>query len=137
MLLTENILEDYYQTLSLPFPSNPEEIKAAYKKLVRVYHPDKNIGNEAAAAQEFSKINFAFQVLGNEYEKENYDFLYQKYHLEEPYLDPEASCCSGGCGSPIAIPNATDNKKKIVIYVFGLLIILAMAARLVLKGFHF
>ena len=40
-----------------------DEIRRAYKKLALAHHPDKNVGNEAAASEEFKKINASYQRL--------------------------------------------------------------------------
>lgn len=129
--------ENYYQLLHLDFPSNKSEIKLAYKQLAKEWHPDKHLDNETYAADQFSKLNFAFQVLGNDQEKENYDFLYQKYYLNEPYLNPDAdTCCSTGtCGTPAAfdISNRPSKKRK-VLYFLGLSLILAMAMGFILNA---
>lgn len=129
--------EDYYQLLRIGFPSNKEEVKLAYKELAKEWHPDKHPEEESFAADHFSKLNFAYQVLGNEHEKENYDFLYQKYYLKEPYLNPDAdSCCStGGCGnsSTFDISNRASSKRK-TLYVLGLALILAMAMGFIMNA---
>lgn len=129
--------ENYYRLLHLDFPSSKEEIKLAYKQLAKEWHPDKHPDNESYASEQFSKLNFAYQVLGNNHEKENYDFLYQKYHLNEPYLNPEAEnyCPTGGCSisAPFDISNRETSKRK-VLYVSGLVLILAMALGYVVKA---
>lgn len=129
--------ENYYQLLHLDFPSSQSEIRLAYKQLAKEWHHDKHPDNESYAANLFSKLNFAYQVLGNNQEKENYDFLYQKYYLNEPYLNPDADiCCSTGtCGVPAVfdISNRTPKKRK-VLYILGLGLILAMVMGYVLNA---
>lgn len=51
-----------YQTLELPTDATPEEIKAAYRKLARQYHPDLNPGDRDAEAR-FKMIALAYQTL--------------------------------------------------------------------------
>lgn len=136
MMIVEEKLDDYYSLLGLSYPSNSKEIKIAYKNLAKQFHPDRNIGNEEIAQQNFSRINFAYQVLGNETEKENYDFLYHKYMLQEPYLNPESACSTScGCGPTVEISNLGSSKKRITLYVLGLLLILAMSLRYVINSF--
>lgn len=129
--------ENYYQLLRINFPSTKEEIKLAYKQLAKEWHPDKHLENESYASEQFSKLNFAYQVLGNDHEKENYDFLYQKYYLNEPYLNPEAeTCCpTGTCGAPATfdISNRETSKRK-VLYALGLVLILAMAMGFIMNA---
>jgi curved DNA-binding protein CbpA len=67
-------LKNYYQILGLPFGASLVEVKAAYRKLAFLYHPDKNAGNQSAA-EKFVEINEAYSVLSN---KDKSYF----YHLE-------------------------------------------------------
>jgi len=132
-------IENYYQILQLNYPSNQEAIKLAYKRLAKELHPDKNVNSVDFAKGKFEQVNFAYQVLGNEYEKENYDFLYHKYLLKVPYLNSESGCSSGCCSTTAAIGTdaAISSKKRIILYAFGLILILAIACRFVLKGLDF
>ncbi|KFM65278.1 Chaperone protein DnaJ, partial [Stegodyphus mimosarum] len=63
---------NYYSILGLQPKASDEEIKEAYYSLSKKYHPDMNIGNEAASAK-ILEINEAFEILGNKVEKEKYD----------------------------------------------------------------
>jgi molecular chaperone DnaJ len=53
---------DYYEVLGIPRSASPEEIKAAFRKLAALHHPDKNAG-DPDAAERFKEINNAYQVL--------------------------------------------------------------------------
>lgn len=64
-------LKDYYSILNIPVTATPNEIKQAYRKLVMVYHPDKN-NNEPYALQKFNEIKEAYEVLISPIKKENY-----------------------------------------------------------------
>ena len=55
---------DYYKTLGVNKTATPEEIKKAYRKLARQYHPDMNPNNKEAE-QKFKEINEANEVLSN------------------------------------------------------------------------
>lgn len=59
---------DYYATLGVSRTAKPEEIKKAYRKLARKYHPDAG-GDEA----KFKEINEAYEVLGDEKKRKLYD----------------------------------------------------------------
>jgi len=63
--------ETYYDILGVKVRATKEEIKAAYRKLVRVYHPD--ISQEPGAEEKFKKINKAFSTLLDDIERLKYD----------------------------------------------------------------
>ncbi|MCA9972135.1 MAG: J domain-containing protein [Anaerolineales bacterium] len=65
-------VKDYYQTLGVGRNANEKEIKKAYRKLARQYHPDKNPGN-AAAEEKFKEINEAYEVLSDSDKRQKYD----------------------------------------------------------------
>ena len=67
--------KDYYRILGVPRNANGEQIKKAYRKLAMKYHPDRNPGNEKWANEKFKEINEAFEVLGDEQKKRQYDRL--------------------------------------------------------------
>jgi molecular chaperone DnaJ len=63
---------DYYKTLGVDKKATPEEIKKAYRKLARQYHPDRNPGDAAAEAR-FKEISQAHDVLGDPDKRKQYD----------------------------------------------------------------
>src|SRR5271167_1815061 len=63
---------DYYKTLGVDKKATPEEIKKAYRKLARKYHPDRNPGDEEAEAR-FKEISQAHDVLGDPEKRKQYD----------------------------------------------------------------
>ena len=63
---------DYYEVLQLKKGASDKEIKAAYKKLARKYHPDVNPGNTDAEAK-FKEISEAYQVLIDPQKRAMYD----------------------------------------------------------------
>ena len=65
--------QDYYQTLGVKQAASDEEIKAAYRKLARKYHPDKN--KEAGAEDKFKAISEAYEVLHDKQKRAAYDNL--------------------------------------------------------------
>ena len=64
--------KDYYSTLGIDRNSSEEQIKKAYKKLALKYHPDRN-KNDKKAEEKFKEINEAYQVLGDQEKKSQYD----------------------------------------------------------------
>lgn len=63
---------DYYQLLGVSKDASDADIKKAYRKLARKYHPDVNPNNKEAE-QKFKEINEANEVLGNPENRKKYD----------------------------------------------------------------
>ncbi len=64
--------QNYYETLGVDKNASADEIKSAYRKLAKKYHPDLN-KDDASAAAKFKEINEAYEVLGDANKKANYD----------------------------------------------------------------
>jgi molecular chaperone DnaJ len=64
--------KDYYKILGVPKTSTDKEIKAAYRKLARQYHPDVNPG-DAAAENKFKEVGEAYEVLSDDKKRAQYD----------------------------------------------------------------
>jgi len=65
--------KDYYEILGLPRTAGQDDIRAAYRRLARRYHPDVNRGPEAA--ETFKEVNEAYQVLNDPSRRQTYDRL--------------------------------------------------------------
>lgn len=70
--------KNYYEILGVSRQASEDEIKAAYKKLVKQYHPDLH-PNDKLAAEKFKEINEANEVLSDKQKRAAYD-----YELEHP-----------------------------------------------------
>ena len=64
--------KDPYKTLGVDKKASAEEIKKAYRKLARQYHPDRNPG-DAAAEERFKEIQSAYDVVGDAEKRKQYD----------------------------------------------------------------
>lgn len=67
--------ESYYEILGVERTASPEQIRAAYLKLVAEYHPDRHQDNplKALAAQKLVSVNQAYQTLSNAQNRAAYD----------------------------------------------------------------
>ena len=63
--------KDYYEILGVKKGASKEEIKKAYKKLAKKYHPDLN--KDSGSADKFKEINEAAAVLGDDSKRKQYD----------------------------------------------------------------
>src|SRR5437868_6755237 len=63
---------DYYETLSVPRGASEDDIRKAYRKLARKYHPDLNPGDKAAEDR-FKNVQEAYDILRDAKKREMYD----------------------------------------------------------------
>jgi molecular chaperone DnaJ len=81
--------KDYYRVLGVPETASAKEIKSAYRKLSRQYHPDTNPG-DAPAEERFKEVSAAYDVVGDPEKRKEYD--------EVRRLGPAAAGFPGGGG---------------------------------------
>ncbi len=84
---------DFYEVLGVSKTASADDIKKAYKKLARKYHPDLNPGNKAAE-EKFKAISEAYSVLGDEEKRKQYD----RFGTTGPMPDMEWATAGGGAG---------------------------------------
>jgi curved DNA-binding protein len=78
--------QDYYQTLGVARDVDHKEIRKAYRKLAKQYHPDRNQTKEAEA--KFKEIGEAYEVLGDKEKRQRYDLLGENYHAGQDFRPP-------------------------------------------------
>lgn len=92
---------DYYEVLGVPRTANQEEIKKAYRRLARQYHPDLHTGpRKAQMEQRFKELNAAHEVLGDPATRKKYDQYGHRWREAEAYerARREAGAGMGGMG---------------------------------------
>ena len=78
--------KDYYEILGVKRDATASEIKSAYRKLARKYHPDVNKTKEAES--KFKDINEAYEVLGDNAKRQRYDSLGSNWRGGAEYTPP-------------------------------------------------
>jgi curved DNA-binding protein len=84
--------KDYYATLGVPKTASAKEVKQAFRKMARKYHPDVNPGDKSAEAK-FKEINEAYEVVGDPEKRKKYDELGSNWKMYE-----QAQRAGGGAG---------------------------------------
>jgi DnaJ-class molecular chaperone len=74
--------KDYYATLGVSKTASEKELKQAFRKLARKFHPDVNPGDKTAEAR-FKEINEAYEVLGDPTTRKKYDELGANWRMYE------------------------------------------------------
>ena len=80
-------MKNYYHILGLSFESSPEKqlIEAAYKALVKLYHPDVYKGDKKSLSFKIREINESYETLRNEEKKKVYDEKLKNYHMSKSF----------------------------------------------------
>src|SRR5688500_1627125 len=106
--------EDFYETLGVARSASDDEIKKAYRRLAKKYHPDMNPGNKSAE-EKFKKLTGAFEVLSDKKKRQLYDefgedaakigFDEKKANAYRQYREAQTS---GGGGMPHGFRSDVD-----------------------------
>lgn len=76
---------NYYEILQIPITATPIEIKQAYRKLVKQFHPDSN--HEKANDDHIILLNAAYEILSDEQHRRNYDRQLQLKYNSQSSVD--------------------------------------------------
>lgn len=88
---------DYYKILEIDKSASQEEIKKAYRKLARKYHPDLN-PNDQSAQQKFQQINEANEVLSDPEKRKKYDQYGKDWQHSDAFEKARQQQQAGGFG---------------------------------------
>jgi DnaJ-class molecular chaperone len=106
--------KDYYSTLGVAKTATDKEIKQAFRKLARKYHPDVNPGDKAAESR-FKEINEAYEVLSHADNRRRYDELGANWRMYEQAgaargAGPQAGWSAGFGGRPGGFRTMTEDE---------------------------
>jgi curved DNA-binding protein len=97
MGLVEMEFKDYYEILGVEASAGEAELKTAYRRLARKYHPD--VSKEKGAEEKFKSINEAYEVLRDKEKRQQYDQLRARgYRSGQEYQPPQGF--GGGAYQP-------------------------------------
>ena len=78
--------KDYYEVLGVNKNATDEELKKAYRKLAKQYHPDANPDNKEEAEKKFKEVNEAYETLSNPQKRKMY-LVVVHIHTQQALMD--------------------------------------------------
>src|SRR5471030_2869493 len=82
--------KDYYESLGVPRTASEDEIKKAFRKLARLYHPDV-AKDKKKSEEKFKEINEAYEVLGDATKRKKFDELGADWKSGAEFRPPPGS----------------------------------------------
>ena len=126
------IFKDYYAILGCTKSSSNEEIKKKYYTLALKYHPDKN-PKDKIAEEKFKEINEAWNVLGNENKRQQYDEIYES----KKKIVAVSKRKSHGVSKKGPQTQCNDDKKLILSLIFFSILFICIAVALINNNLSF
>ena len=108
-----NMTKDYYKILGVSELCNEQELKSAYRKLARKWHPDV-AGNTDEVVNKFKEINEAYEILSDKIKKADYDTVRRYYNYSSNKTENSTSNKKQSTEnkSTTSNPNTNCNKKE-------------------------
>lgn len=104
-------MKDYYSILQIKPEATKEEIKAAYRRLAKKYHPDVN-GGAPWAEERFKELQEAYSVLSDYFQKADYDREYAAYYRRNTSYAQQPSSAANAPRPQASAPNRPAPPKQ-------------------------
>lgn len=96
-MLNPVMAKNFYDVLGVSRSASEKEIRSAYRKLARKFHPDVNPGNASAESQ-FKEVNAAFEVLSDPDKRRKYDKYGDRWEMADQIEEMQRQQAAGGGG---------------------------------------